>query len=359
MAKCAVVFVPYRPIWYYEMLGPCVRDWAAMEAAFVLCDQAGIPTWIIDRPMFPPWRSAPSGRRPLRQISDRVPEDRIVRQSRVSLPAAFLYSRRASAPIIERTLQNIRARYDRILILDFDPFGEISAPFGAVHWFDEIDDFSKHHRIPRRDRQAFLKKRQHSHNIHTASNLKSKEGTPVPNWVFTPITPAPRTDTWLYEFGYLGYVDNKIDVDLVKRIAARGKIGIWGKILDRNVRRQLSEIPGVDLMGEYDGGQLQHIMSLFRFGIIPFLVDRIHGNSPIKYYQYSAAHKPCLSTSDFGLVRENLVVFGASRSDAVLDAAIDSLTACQTVDWAAIEQQNNEGRQIFETRFAAALSELT
>ena len=359
MTGSAVVFVPYRPIWYYEQLGPCVRDWAMMEPAFGLCDQAGIPAWIIDRPVFPPWRGPRGTGTPLRRIAEHVPADRILSRSRVSLPAALLRSRQASAPIIERDLQDIAARHDQLLIVDFDPFGNITAPSGAVHWFDEIDDFSKHRRMPRRDRQAFLQKRLHAHDIHTASSLESTEGTPLPNWVFTPITPDTGEGPLPYEFGYIGYVDNKMDLDLVARIAARGRMGIWGKILDREVHRKLAEIPGVDLMGEYDGAQLQNIMGQFRMGTIPFLVDRIHGNSPIKYYQYSAAHKPCLCTNGFGLVRDNLVVLDDPRSDTALDAAISRLPARDTVDWARVGQQNNEGREMFEARFTAALQDLT
>ena len=359
MTNAAVVFVPYRPIWYYERLGPCVRDWAMIEAASALCNLAGVPAWIIDRPMFMPWRRTHlRDTTSYRSIADLLPTGQIVAQCQVPLVAALLHGRRASAPYIEQSLRKLKREYDSLLVLDFDPFGEFAAPSGAQHWFDEIDDFSKHRRIPKRDRLAFLKKRLSPHAIHTASSLESIEGVAVPNWMFTPVTPDNSSDRFPYEFGYIGYVDNKLDIDLVARLAERGPVGIWGKILDRDIHRRLAATTGVDLMGEYDTTQLQEIIGQFRVGTIPFLVDRIHGNSPIKYYQYSAAHKSCLSTSTFGLERENLVVLDDPRSDTELDRAISTLPAREDVDWDRVERENNEGKKEFESLFSAALKDL-
>lgn len=353
MTQPAVVFVPYRPVWYYERLGPCVRDWAMMETAFKICATRRLPAYVVDRPSFPPWRSHASDAPPLRHLGDVLPADRIIATGRVPLMSALLHSRKASRPIVERTLHGIASHHNQLLMLDFDPFADIIAPGNATHWFDEIDDFSKHRRMPARDRRAFLAKRRSPHAIHTASSLESTEGAALPNWVFTPIVPGSSDVAPPYKFGYVGYVDNKMDLDLVAQIAAAGRLGIWGKILDREVHRKLSEIANVDLLGEYDASQLQDIMNQFQVGTIPFLLDRIHGNSPIKYYQYSAAHKPCLSTSAFGLVRQNLVVV-----DAGLPQALDRLPTPEAVDWGEIERQNNEGKDLFETRFAAALDAL-
>lgn len=360
-----MVFVPYRPIWYYEELGPCVRDWAMIEPGVALCQQAGLPVWIIDRPQFPPWRRRLPPAQALRRIEDLLPRDRIITPKPVSLTAALHSSRRASGPLVTQALTGIATQVDRLLLVDFDPFGQVTPPSRALHWFDEIDDFSKHQRMPRRDRRAFLDKRCGPYDRHTASSLESTADRALPNWVFTPITPTTEPVTGEtpppYAFGYIGYVDTKMDLDLVARLAARGGLGIWGKVLDRGIGRQLAEIPGVALKGAYDATQLQAIMGQFRTGVIPFRPERIHGNSPIKYYQYSAAQKCCLSTSAFGLTRDNLVVLEAAppaQAERALDQALTDLPPAETVNWARIDHQNNEGRALFETRFAAALQEL-
>ncbi|MFD2741660.1 hypothetical protein ACFSUD_19035 [Sulfitobacter aestuarii] len=325
-----------------------------METAIGLCDASGLPVHVVDRPSFPPWRTGTIADTSLRRITDIVPETQITRKLRVSLPAALLSSRKASGPIVEQVLNDIAQCYDSLLVIDFDPFAEITAPANATHWFDEIDDFSKHRRMPGRDRRAFAAKRARGHAIHTASSLESTVGDSIPNWVFTPIAPTAEDGCTPYEFGYIGYVDNKIDIDLVARLAAVGPMGIWGNILDAEVERKLSEIPGISLMGEFCAPDLQGIMAQFRIGVIPFLLDRIHGNSPIKYYQYSAAHKPCLSTSAFGLKRDNLLVIDA----AGLGDALARVPMLDAAAWSEVTRQNNQGKDLFEARLKTEIERM-
>lgn len=354
MPKNAVIFVPYRSIAQYERRGPCVRDWAIMEIAFGICHDLGLPMYVIDRPNFKPWENIFSPVQPLNRIKQHVSEKQIFHSTIVPPCATLINGRRASAPILERAIKKIAKCHKNLLVMDFDPFSIINLPGNTTHWFDEIDDFALHPKMPARDRLAFTAKRFHGHAIHTASSLESKYGEPMPNWSFTPVGLDSNEGEHPYRFGYIGFIDSKIDLNFVQRLAERGRVGFWGKVLDRRTKKSLSAIPNVFLFGEFNPSETGKIISKFEVGIIPFIPDRIHGNSPIKYYHYSAARKICVSTCSFGLSRENLIVIDSHG----LNRKIDQLPKLNYSTWESLDERNNEGKVLFYNRILTEIKRL-
>lgn len=347
----ALIVVPYRGSAFLAAYGPVVRDWGFIAA--LLRDPVShvFDTFIVERPRLPWGKSVPEA------LSAHGISASLIDSGRIFVPAALMVGRRCTERPTQRAIDRVAADYASGLLLDFDPFARLRAPEGWAHWIDEIDDFSVHHRLPLRDRRSALLKQAVPSDLRTisdASGARTHGATHLPNFPFGKFDSLEGDcDADAMEFGFLGFVADKTDIAFVSMLAEIGPVGIWGRAVDKSAEIKLRGIPGVHLFGEYRGEQVRGIMRKFRHGIIPFSVDRIHGNSPIKAFLYSAYAKRIISTHSFGLSLPNMLVCSAGDA-SVVRAFLDA-----PVDWAAVNRMLYRGREgllAHARAFADALS---
>lgn len=350
--KAALAIVPYRHVHYFEAHGPSVRDWAFIEVAERAAQRASVDVHLVDRPH----ARLPARNEQKYNFASTFPGVILHSVRTPKLVQAAIFGRSYTAGFVAKTLTSISRKYDRMLVLDFDPFARFDPPVNALHWFDEIDDFSRHMRIAARDRRSFDLKRQGRFWQHTAADARNTNAVHIANWAFSASTPAalPLQGAH-FLFGFIGYVDQKIDVGFVRQLASLGNVAFFGKVLDASTGHALDKIDRVHVAGAFHPTDLDQIMTQFDIGIIPFQPSRIHGNSPIKFFQYTNYGKFCVSTDSFGIQQTNLIVVDKVEPDLV-DRCRD---LAERTDWEEMRSLCAAGRTELDSLLQSAIYELT
>ena len=72
-----------------------------------------------------------------------------------------------------------------------------------------------------------------------------------------------------FDFGFIGFVTDKIDIDFIERLASNFKVGIYGDFYDRKVKAKLQALDNVWLLGGFHYAQLQTICGTFKSWVAP------------------------------------------------------------------------------------------
>src|SRR5690606_30136153 len=106
-----------------------------------------------------------------------------------------------------------------------------------------------------------------------------------------------------YDVGFLGFITDKFDVDFVRGLAERGlKVVIYGHAYTRQTLRELTRITNVTYGGAFKATDVPDLISEFRVGIVPYLAQKRHDESPIKFFQYVAHGRPVLLSGRFNAI---------------------------------------------------------
>jgi len=225
------------------------------------------------------------------------------------------------------------------VFLDFSPISVLDASHtdGYLYWYDLIDNFTKHNLYNDHCRDlvarkyAYVGKRA---DLITAVSDKAASlfarAQVVPNSVAISASSAPRAACGGHrpdaDFGFIGFVTDKFDVDLVTRLSKLGyRINIYGQVYSQEIGAALSRIPRVKLFGRHHTGDTPRILGSFKVGLIPYRRDRLHDESPLKLYQYVNAGKPVLASTSFGLSMSALHTYTSMESDADLGVLASTL----------------------------------
>ncbi len=201
------------------------------------------------------------------------------------------------------------------VLLDFTPFARI--PYQAFKdknfliWYDMIDNFTKHNRFSRKERLLVKEKyKEVLNNVDLITGVTSdalKEFDDFRNKLvllngLLPLFPSKRgikKEGYPYTFGFIGFITNKMDLPFLEELTRIGKVVIFGKFFDNQVKRNLLKNKKISYLGEFKSDELPEIMEKFKFGIIPYKEEKSHDGSPLKLYQYLFYNKPVLSSMDF------------------------------------------------------------
>lgn len=199
------------------------------------------------------------------------------------------------------------------VVLDFHPTYQLplSKPADTIYWYDMIDNFTKHHSYDAAEQELVRAKyefvKRHA-NAVTGVTPECIDGFAnamvVPNrllrqtWSNITLYARPQ-----FDLGFLGFVTAKLDVAFLTRCARLGlKTLICGQVYDKRVASQLSQITGLKMHGAFSAKDAPALMQKFNVGLIPYLSDKSHDESPIKFFQYILSGRPVLQSRHFNKV---------------------------------------------------------
>ena len=219
---------------------------------------------------------------------------------------------------VRRLIQEAAARVlsPDYLVWLWNPLAFTSVPDGKRLVFDAIDDQASHPQMKRdwpavRKGYEFVKNR--ADIIFTNSEVMARRlggGRTEPIWVpngvdaerFLDPGPPPAEMAGLEGplFGYVGKIQERLDVEMVARLAeslTSGHLVIVGPFLARGMKRNLAALPRTVLLGDRHYEDIPGIMCAFDVGIMPHKIDPYtSAMDPIKLYEYLAAGLPVVTT---------------------------------------------------------------
>lgn len=106
-------------------------------------------------------------------------------------------------------------------------------------------------------------------------------------------------------FVYVGSIDERVDIELLKALLVQHPIDIWGRVHDSgsSVQAALERLAGetrrLRLLGPYDNDELGSILAEYSVGIVPYkAADRLTSHiNPDKLYHYLNAGLTVLSSA--------------------------------------------------------------
>jgi hypothetical protein len=229
------------------------------------------------------------------------------------------------------------------IILDFLPIGNLPDwAFNAdLYWYDLIDNFTKHNRYSLSQKRLVSDKYQGVNELGInklitgvcASALVNFRAAHVlENAILNLPEVRKNNETETFDFGFMGFISNKFDIDAVKKISQRGyTIAIYGEVYDRLTLNALFGVPGVRLFGKFRDTDVNNILSTFNIGIIPYKNELLHDESPLKLYQYLSASKLVLSSFDFDFQHDMFYVYEAKDLEDKINLVILDLNKNKTV----------------------------
>lgn len=204
------------------------------------------------------------------------------------------------------------------VLLDFNPFyiPPREAIDGKIYWYDMIDNFLLHNRFT--DSQLAIVRKKYDfvrENATVISSVSAKSQSLFPraatidNRLLKESWPAPKTSVYAeFDFGFLGFITNKFDIDFVKGLADRGfSVFIAGAAYDAETVGRIKSISGVHYHGAFSVNEAATLVERFKVGLIPYRVELLHDESPIKFFQYVAMGRPVLSSTKFSSVEDKFV----------------------------------------------------
>ena len=321
-----VVFC-YRGSYFYKKYGPAVRD---LQMLITLAQMEDVSVTLLERPISVYERMLgkifPEG------VLDEY-DIRVNDKTSFDLfgPLRFrLWWEHSVKSYLSKALPGLRKDTAVNVFLDFMPIGIPKQEIleGWYYWYDFIDNFTKHNRYSEAERQAVQRKyafvKEHAqlltfvsneclHNVTLEQQLSAKTSV-VTNKVFED-SGLSNTNVELiesskehFDFGFIGFVTDKIDIDFINRLAGNFTVAIYGDFYDQKVKARLQSLDNVRLLGGFHYGQLSTICETFKVGLLPYRQEISHDGSPLKLYEYLRYCKPVLTSIDYELTDEKYIV---------------------------------------------------
>ncbi|MDL2192666.1 hypothetical protein QQF40_14880 [Cobetia sp. LC6] len=321
-----IVVAPYRDAYFYEKYGPAVRDLQIIDTLASLDIVKKIH--VINRPVSV-----------YERVTTKKNFNKLAGNKKIKVYDKTSYN--LFGPIISPRVWagNVHSKYCRDLLgqlvddqcnnvfIDFMPTGIIPERDNVgpwLLWYDFIDNFTKHNRFTPQEKAAVAEKYVNVRSCYNyitfvsdaCSNYyadKPKNSSVLTNKIF--ISEADKENVVrldlhenVYDLGFVGFITDKLDVPFLKKLAAQYSIVLYGKFFNDKIRGDLENISNIKIMGEFAYTELPKIMNTFRVGLVPYILQKSHDESPLKIYEYLKNNKPCLSSLDFEFSDNKYVV---------------------------------------------------
>lgn len=333
-----IVVLLYRDCYFLSQFGPAVRD---LQFLFEL---EKIPyvsrITIVNRPVT--IAEMICGRKIKRKT---IKSDKIITLDSVSYDLIGPLKGRAwSSNIYNNVLQKyLTDLYDDNCInvlLDFLPIGTFSAELinKWFYWYDLIDNFTKHNRFSERDKRLVREKydfvRSHA-DVVTGVSVKALNEFPshinkkvIPNRIFgyiekndAAIDISRHSNVPIFDFGFVGFITDKFDFSIIEKLSGKYKIAIYGKCFDKNIKKKILSLKNVTYCGTFKYTNLQEIIATFKVGLLPYLLEKSHDESPLKIYEYLKNNRPCLTSIDYELNNKYIINY----TDGTYEKHVDEI----------------------------------
>ncbi|MDI5881245.1 hypothetical protein [Enterobacter sp. EC-ML559] len=331
-----VVVLLYRDSYFFSQYGPAVRDLQILFELEKITEIKKIT--VINRPVSIAEKMC--GRKIKRK---RIETDKIDTIDSFSWDLfGPLKGRAWSEKIYNDIVHNKLAElYDENcinLLLDFLPIGTFSADLKNkwIYWYDLIDNFTKHNRFTPRDRELVRKKYKFAcsyANVITGVSLNALNEFPstinklvIPNRIFgfnkydfDACNVLKTLKEPEFDFGFIGFITDKFDFSFIERLSKEYKIAIYGKCYDRKIKKKIESMQNVTYFGSFKYNQLREIMLTFKVGLLPYMAEKSHDESPLKIYEYLKNNRPCLTSMDFELNNKYIINYNNGISNKTIN----------------------------------------
>lgn len=317
------IVVPYRDESFLSEFGPIVRDWHIISA---LCQVDLVNRiYVINRPgiVFENVIRNKNGSEVLREF---FPEnyEKIEFLDSVSLDVNVVKGRREwTGDNYPQSLKSVINRLSRecnsdlsdvTIFLDFTPTSifdvyDLKNKFlNFFSWYDAIDNFTKHNRFSEKEKCRVSSKYEYvnkgGYDLVTGvspkisanlNNLEVLSNGLVP----ISINEHNSAEGSIYDFGFCGFVTDKLDIEFISYIVDLGfSVVVWGKAYNKDVSDSLRSL-GVAVKGKFDLSLYPEVFSSFKVGLVPYILEKSHDESPLKIYEYLRHGRPVLSAQKY------------------------------------------------------------
>ena len=324
-----IIVVPYRDESFLTKYGPIVRDWHIILG---LAEQACIDKiTIVNRPT-PPFLDLirkKNGKTILKSIlGDKAAKISFV--SSLSFDFSWVYKKRLwTADCYKKTVEDVindilKNNNKKVILLDFTPMSKM--PYELInskcdlYWYDMIDNFSKHNRFTARERIAV--KDKYVTLANELSNYKTyitcvalgcqreiNSANILPNGLVDYCIEETPISHPEYDFGFCGFVTNKFDVEFVKYLCDLGySVVVWGDIYSTETKKYLMNA-GAILKGRFTYKDFNIVFSSFKVGLVPYIKELSHDESPLKIYEYLRHGAAVLSLIEYEVINKHIYYF--------------------------------------------------
>lgn len=319
--KINLLVAPYRDAYFFDEYGSAVRDLQFLETLSKVENISKItllnrPVSILERILF----KKPKAKRV------NLPKIKTIDLTSKDLFGA-IKGRAWADDVYPSTINNLLQEYkcdDSLnIFLDFLPIGKFHPERldGWVYWYDFIDNFTKHNRFTKKEKQLVQQKysfiSKYADFISGVSDVCIKLNGPyekaktevISNKVFDSY--GCNADLQLtekrYDFGFIGFVTDKLDIAFIKKLSDKYSVAIFGQVMDKDVGKILSSLDNVTTFGKFSYKEVPNICKQFKIGLLPYLAEKSHDGSPLKLYEYMKYNVPCLTSIDYEITDNSFI----------------------------------------------------
>lgn len=224
-----------------------------------------------------------------------------------------VWTEKCYCKVFHEVLEKYTNNYEgKVVVIDFTPLAKIDyvKKQNVFYWYDLIDNFAIHNRFSDiekkmvKEKYAYVDKHA---DLITGVSDKSIMGFTNPKTYVMPngvyLEPKASIDSssikieGVYDLGFVGFITDKFDVESINKLSEKFTIVIWGKFYDENVMAKLNK--KIKIAGSFKYSDLPKIMKTFKVGLLPYLENKSHDESPLKMYEYFKHSLPCISSMNF------------------------------------------------------------
>lgn len=319
--KINLLISPYRDAYFHHDFGSAVRDLQFLETLVKLDDITSIT--VINRPVSILERLLLK-----KPLSKKIKMDKVTTFDITSTDILGAIKGRRWAedvyPDVINKLLNENKSNDCVnVFLDFLPIGRFNSSNldGWIYWYDFIDNFTKHNRFTEKEKQLVVQKYRfvsnHANYVSAVSDVCLNLNGPyltdstitLTNKVFETSEKLVLADNEIntFDFGFIGFITNKFDLDIIRYLSDKYTIGIFGQVMDKDIGKSLSTLNNVTVFGKFSYKDVPSICQRFKVGLLPYLSEKSHDGSPLKLYEYMKYNLSCLTSINYEITDPSFI----------------------------------------------------
>ncbi len=309
-----IIVIPYRDAYFWNEFGTSVRDLQMIE---ILSQKFEVI--IINRPVsiYERFYNKKKKNSKVQRLKNSI---QFIDKTSFDLVGPLFgrkWTRTCYNSILKKELDKLEKSEEKYVVLDFSPF----AMWGfksqkAIYWYDLIDNFTKHNRFSAKEKKLVKSKYEFvSENydlvtgvsvgaiseINSSSKVVLSNGVYSSNHDISELNHISELD-YVYDFGFVGFITDKLDINFINDLSKKYSIVIYGKFFNEYIKSQLD--PKIKVMGQFKYEDLSKIMRTFKIGLLPYLPNKSHDESPLKMYEYFKNSKPCITSINYEIKSE-------------------------------------------------------
>ncbi|WP_436856432.1 hypothetical protein [Citrobacter tructae] len=324
-----ILYIPYRDLYFWQEFGSAVRDLQFLEILSGF--DAVNDITVLNRPVSIYERVLNK-----RTKVNNYPNVNVIDKTSFDLFGP-LKKRAWTVNCYTNSVKEFLNNYLRdphalpLLVIDFTPMAIIPVVQDkkVYYWYDMIDNFTKHNCYSPQDKKIVDDKykyvAEHYDFLTSVTDVAGKAITKYNNIESAVITNGVFTSRFsdnassvipgnsLFDFGFVGFITDKFDVEFIRKLVRNYSVVVYGEAYNKSIVDELSAL-GVVFRGKFKYSELPKLISTFKIGLLPYLLEKSHDGSPLKMYEYLKNDKPCITSIDYEFSCEYVVNYNSSEN---------------------------------------------